>query len=77
MLKGKKRNIIILLLIIAFISEVFFLGYVFFNYIPYILFEKKELDIITVIIISFLTIFSSYNFNIEIYRICKDFLCQK
>lgn len=73
----KKRNFLISIIILAFILELLFLSYFIFKYIPYVLFEKKEIDFLTVIIILVLTIFSSFNFNLKIYQSCREIFCKK
>jgi hypothetical protein len=73
----KKRNFLISTLVTFFVLEIFFLSYFIFKYIPYVLFEKKEIDLATVVIIIILTIFSSYTFNREIYKSCREIFCKK
>jgi hypothetical protein len=77
MFKMKKRNFLISTLVTFFVLEIFFLSYFIFKYIPYVLFEKKEIDLATVVIIIILTIFSSYTFNREIYKSCREIFCKK
>lgn len=77
MFKMKKINFLILALISIFIIEMIFLSYFIFKYIPYVLFEKKEIDLATVAIIIVLTILSSYTFNREIYKSCREVFCKK
>jgi len=62
----KTKLMFILLLI--FTLEIVILGFIFFVYIPYLLFSEKDIDIINIIFISTLTLISSFGLNTKFYR---------
>lgn len=64
-------------LIFIFILEILILGFIFFFYIPRLLFVQDEIESWQIIIMCLLTLFSSIGLNIKFYKVYENLLCDK
>jgi uncharacterized membrane protein len=72
-----KNTKLTLTLIFIFILEILILGFIFFFYIPRLLFAQDEIESWQIIITCLLTLFSSIGLNIKFYKVYENLLCDK